>query len=304
MSSQDTRPTKKFNDLIMVEKINEAKFEVYQAHSESMDQSFALKVFPYINNKINPFFTNETRFIKLSHPNVISILHSEREKIVNVEGSRVSISYTVMELAPYGDFFDLVLTKKIPIDDKLARTYFHQLIQGLEYLHEKNVAHLDIKPENLLIGENFQLKIADFDSSVRIGSQTTFSTGTCYYRAPEVADQTCATLSAADIYSAAIILFFLKCAGVLPHLEHEEFSGYDLLDVLENDNELFWDLHCKIQAKPESFFDQEFKDLFSTMTDQDPDARPTISEIKESAWYNQSTYSSEELQELMKGYYC
>lgn len=43
-----------------------------------------------------------------------------------------------------------------------AKRFFHQLMNGVEYLHNKGVAHRDLKPENLLLDERDNLKISDF----------------------------------------------------------------------------------------------------------------------------------------------
>jgi serine/threonine protein kinase len=50
-------------------------------------------------------------------------------------------------------------------DESIARTYFHQLIAGVECAHRAGVAHRDLKPENLLLDANFVLKLADFGFS-------------------------------------------------------------------------------------------------------------------------------------------
>jgi len=60
-----------------------------------------------------------------------------------------------MEMAPYGDLTSLMLSSKIISDEKLVRSMFHQLISGIEYLHSQNIAHLDIKLDNLMIGDEF-----------------------------------------------------------------------------------------------------------------------------------------------------
>jgi serine/threonine protein kinase len=204
-----------------------------------------------------------------------------------------------MEFAPYSDFFDLLITKHIQFDEMLARTYFHQLINGLEYLHSKNVAHLDIKPENLLLAENFQLKITDFDSSVINDETNILPMGTLYYRAPELIDMTCQNPKAADIYSAGIVLFLFLSGGVLPHVEHKLFEGLDLLDLLENHNEIFWEKHCEKQKRPSSFFNPEFRSLFNSMTKANPKERATLAEIKNSEWYNGPIYNEEDVIGLM-----
>ncbi len=76
-----------------------------------------------------------------------------------------------MNLLEYGELYKIIEVGPA-FDEKLARYYFKQLIEcnlenymiylALEFLHCHGVAHLDIKPENLLIDKNFQLHIADF----------------------------------------------------------------------------------------------------------------------------------------------
>ena len=67
----------------------------------------------------------------------------------------------VMENCPY-DLFDYLLSLGSFSED-ISRSYFHQLLDGIEACHKKGVYHRDIKPENLLLSDNnFQLKIADF----------------------------------------------------------------------------------------------------------------------------------------------
>lgn len=52
--------------------------------------------------------------------------------------------------------------------EKIVRTYFHQLVDALEYLHKSGIAHLDLKPENIALGDKFMLKIMDFELSANL----------------------------------------------------------------------------------------------------------------------------------------
>ena len=66
-----------------------------------------------------------------------------------------------MEYCPYGQIFDFVAQAGW-FSEKIALYYFKQLITGLIHLHENNYSHRDLKLENILIGDDFMLKIADF----------------------------------------------------------------------------------------------------------------------------------------------
>ena len=74
--------------------------------------------------------------------------------------------YYVMEIAEYGELFNIIDATPI-FSEKLARHYFKQLINGIEQLRNCNIAHRDIKSENILIDKNFSLKICDFGFSTK-----------------------------------------------------------------------------------------------------------------------------------------
>lgn len=72
--------------------------------------------------------------------------------------------------------------------ESLARYYFRQIINGVEYCHLHLVAHRDIKPENILVDHNNMVKIADFGLSnlMKDGKFLKTSCGSPNYAAPEI----------------------------------------------------------------------------------------------------------------------
>lgn len=87
------------------------------------------------------------------------------------------------------DFADLTTGK---LDEKHARVYFQQLLDGVAYCHERGVCHRDLKPENLLLDAAGRLKISDFGLSClpehngRSMDALQTTCGTPNYVAPEV----------------------------------------------------------------------------------------------------------------------
>jgi len=289
-----------YDDLTTVKTLYDAKFAVYLVFSPHHKQYYALKVFPHEGDDASSYFLREARFHKFHHQNIISIPHFVYEHIAYSDNTPVKVSYMLMEYAKYGDFFNALVKYKLPVNETLVRTYFHQLIDGLEYLHTNGAAHLDVKLENLLLGDNGVLKLADFDLSYLAEDGAVKTRGTKNFRAPELLARTCKDPYAADIYSAGIVLFLLKTRGNLPYLEEKPRKGVDMAELKDKDPASFWDKHCHLLGKQSTHFSQEFKALFHAMTSFNPNKRPTISQIKASAWYKGQTYSKKEVSEYLK----
>ena len=195
------------------------------------------------------------------------------------------------------DFYDLLMMDGFISDQKLIRTYFQQLISGIEYLHSKGISHMDLKLENLLLGKDYKLKITDFDLSYMKSDILVPGVGTKHYRAPELKSKTCKNTEKADIYSAGIILFALY-TGSLPYLEDEKVEEQDLYDTLLNWPQSYWNALRRVN-KNWKITDPDFKELFLSMVKKDPNQRASLSEIKSSRWYNGPTYSDSELRSIL-----
>lgn len=258
-----------------------------------------MKVFGHEKGHPHLHYKNESRFASLQHPNVIRNLFFEDQRKSYFEGAETHISYIVTEYTSHGDFFTFLSTYSKQVNEKLARTYFRQLVEGIDFLHKNGVAHMDIKLENLLVGNDFNLKIIDFDMAHFVDDALIISNGTKNYRAPEVARGRCNNTQAADIYSAAVVLFLLKTQGIFPALETSAPTRVKFSELLNNNPSEFWAEHCKLQGKAKDFFDQDFQDLFLSMINSDPKERATIETIKQSKWFNGSYYTPQELKEVM-----
>ena len=89
----------------------------------------------------------------ISHPNVVG-LHS----VVLEPGPKV---YICMRNAEHGNLKDF-LHKNGFLPEKQARIWFRQILQAVDYVHNRGMAHLDLKLENVLLSRHWNIKLADF----------------------------------------------------------------------------------------------------------------------------------------------
>lgn len=128
------------------------------------------------------------------------------------------------------------------LNEEEARSVFKQLVEGTRYLHERNIAHRDLKLENILIDDDNKIKIIDFGFSVPVekGKLLTVCCGTPSYMAPELANRKDYDGIGVDIWALGIILYVML-SGKFP------FKGIlDLIRKLynsqckgENDRDLY-----------------------------------------------------------------
>eukprot|EP00959_Pyramimonas_sp_CCMP1952_P090391 1892322-Pyramimonas_sp.AAC.1 len=152
----------------------------------------------------------------LIHPNV-TVLKEYFE-----EGNLV---YLVMELVKGGELLEALMDKGFYSEED-TRNCFKQLLEGIEYLHSKNVAHRDLKLENLLLTEQGKIdniKIADFGLSKQQEAAMETICGSPQYVAPEIltAQQGVKYGKEVDLWSAGVILFMLL-SGYPPFYDENE----------------------------------------------------------------------------------
>ncbi|MGA9463418.1 MAG: protein kinase [Terracidiphilus sp.] len=163
-------------------------------------------------------FYREVRFTaNLQHKNIVTVYALD-----DLDG----LPYMVMEYLEGKSISQLIASRQtIPIIEKLG--LICQVCEGLQYAHDRNVIHRDVKPANILVLNDGVAKIVDFGiARVELSSTITRTgqiVGSMYYMSPEqtngVAD------SRTDIYSTGVTLFeFLT--GEVP------FKGVDLSSTL------------------------------------------------------------------------
>ncbi len=116
-----------------------------------------------------------------------------------------------------------------PMELPRALNYTLQIAEGLEAAHKQGVVHRDMKPQNILISNKGQVKIADFGLSRSMDSPTITTSdkfmGTAYYSAPEQVQSGHTADTRADLYSLAVILFE-SLAG------HPPYMGDSVVDIV------------------------------------------------------------------------
>lgn len=269
-------------DITTNELLGRGKYSVYKGEVQGSHQECAIKIFPSTTQIAQNAYVRERRVMTgLRHDNVVTL-------IPNTKSLDQDKNYLlVMEYAPYGDFFDIVMSRELT-DEMIIRTYFQQLVTGLKYLHSKGIAHLDLKLDNLLLGKDFQLKITDFDlAHDQKEANKPVSRGTTGYRAPEILNDQVDNIFAADVYSIGIILF-ICFTGEFPFVEKETSKGKELrdYDLFMNQNDRFWK---KKATYYDVCFSNELKELFNGMLTQDPLNRFTVQDIQVSKWYQGQT---------------
>ena len=173
---------------------------------------------------------------KCSHPNIVKLMEvatsTGEDDEGNIDGS--GFIYLVFEYVDH-DLSGL-LTMDVRFDLNAVRCVFKQLVDGLEYIHEQGICHRDLKCSNLLLTNNFVLKLADFglarELTHLVASSYTNKVITLWYRPPEVLLGDTAYGFSVDMWSAGCILVEL--------LRHKPLlQGTDELGQLKLIFELF-----------------------------------------------------------------
>jgi len=155
-----------------------------------------------------------------------------------------------------------------------------------------------LKPENLLFGEGFNLKIADFGFAAPIGGHDGSGSnktklGTESYMAPEIHARRPYIGSSVDLFACGIILFIMVTQHP-PFLKAEPQDRFYKL-LCANRSDLFWNAHSQNKPGGSAFFSDDIKLLITSLLQFEPSHRPSIAEVKAMSWFNGPAPTHEEI---------
>ena len=281
---------------------------VYKAKCHTLDRLVAIKVlkeeFASDENFVSKFKMEAQAAARLSHPNIVNVYD------VVDEGN---LHYIVMELIE-GITLKSYIEKKGFLENKEAIGIAIQVAQGIAAAHEQHIIHRDIKPQNMIISRDGNVKVADFGIARAVSSQTMNATavGSVDYISPEQArGGYCDERS--DIYSFGITMYEMVTGRVpfegdntvavaLAHLETPITPPSQLNPVVSSGLEQII-LKCT-QKKPDrrySSIGDVITDLRHVMVDPDYDIYGAVSQTdEENDPYVTRPISREELSQIQE----
>jgi serine/threonine-protein kinase len=177
---------------------------VFKALDHKLNRSVAVKV-------LRESFASDQQFLArfnreaqaaaaLSHPNIVSVYDV---------GEDNNLHYIVMEYIEGQSLKDYI-TDNSPLSFTEAIEFTIQICNAIGYAHSKGLIHRDIKPQNILLTKNAEIKVTDFGIAKGLGdatlTQAGYTLGTVHYFSPEQA-QGRPAVAQSDLYSIGIVLY-------------------------------------------------------------------------------------------------
>ncbi|WP_329154406.1 Stk1 family PASTA domain-containing Ser/Thr kinase [Streptomyces anulatus] len=185
---------------------------VYRAVDTRLDRVLALKVMhPALATDVSfvERFIREAKSVaRLAHPNVVAVFD---------QGAQGAYVYLAMEYVAGCTLRD-VLRERGALQPRAALDILEPVLAALGAAHRAGFVHRDMKPENVLIGDDGRVKVADFGLVRAVGTATDTTgslLGTVSYLAPEQIEHGTAD-TRSDVYACGVVLYEML-TGAKPH---------------------------------------------------------------------------------------
>jgi len=153
---------------------------------------------------------NELNLLKsVKHKNVIKLLAYQKVNYTTPNQTIVPTYCFVMEKCSRFDLFDYMYWTGV-FSEQLACTIFKQIVAGVLHMHKAGFIHRDLKAQNVVFTDDFQVKIIDFGWSKELKGKAMYTTnvGTSGYQAPEILLQRPYSKKC-DAFSLGVLLFMM-----------------------------------------------------------------------------------------------
>ncbi|CAD8118934.1 unnamed protein product [Paramecium sonneborni] len=230
-------------------------------------QLMAMKVFKQQQQSL---YENEIKMMQLlsNIPGVIRVRECECDGCI------------MMDYAKQGNLLQYLKLQKFT--EEFSRHYFKQIIQIISEIHKKGVAHRDLKLENILLDDNFNILICDFGYAIKFmdaqGKRIKINNyvGSPSTAAPEIFLQQPYHGIEADLFQLGVILFQIT-SGFCPFQTANIKSDQVYQLIYRKQHNKFWEIQ-------QVDFSPELKDLIIKLLAFNPNQRLSISEIQTHPW--------------------
>jgi serine/threonine protein kinase len=256
--------------------------KVFRVEEINTNKIYAAKIF-----EKNKYFNNEKQILELlkgkNVPNMINI----------ITGGEISSEkkYLILEYAQKGDLSRFININ--PLKEIHAKLLFKKIAEIVQNLHNNGVYHRDIKTENILLDEKFNLFISDFGFSTteKVSSK---KVGTYCYAAPEIFRNSAYNCQKVDIFALGVTLFNLVTSTYGFDEAQSSDTFYKLIAIRKYPE--YWE---KTSTIIKNTISEEFKNLYLKMVAYRVSERPSIKEILEDEWMKEINEKNEkEIKEL------
>lgn len=248
---------------------------VYTVYDYKTLQPFAVKQIKkhQMNGYEKGKAMNEGEIMKtIKHPCVV--------KMFDVVDSGDSV-YIILELMQGGDLLSRI-TKSTFLSENVSKLFFYQMCHTIKYLHDRNITHRDLKPDNILLASSDAetlIKISDFGLSKLVENNSVLRTmcGTPHYVAPEVllTQGRGQYTEKVDIWSLGVVLFTCL-SGTLPFSND---YGSPAMEQIKNAD-------FKFRSKNWTHVSLTAKKLIRDLLTVDVDKRPSIDKLLKHEWFD------------------
>ena len=225
----------------------------------------------------------------------------KNENIINCYGYNEIIKNKVdCIIMEYGKFnlrnFQIFLRRNI-LSETLLCFLSYQILKGLKYCYICKIAHLDLKPQNIIIDDNLCVKLIDFSISIDYNKINTDKIklplkGTCVYVAPEVLSSKIINIkdiNKVDLYALGMILYRLAFGTYCYGLNYKDDNFNKIYEKVEKEN---------LEFKNENIYSSYFIDFLKKLLEKDIDKRINIYEAMNHYWIKGANILFEEKEKV------
>ena len=273
------------NKYLILEKVStHEKINVFLVKNKQTDIKYIAKV----SKRNDDSFENEINILKSLNKNgneyIINLIDSGEGEIIRKYKEPKKSKYIILEYAPNESIFDYLYVKKTGFNELYSKIIFHKILKGIQFCHQNNICHRDIKLENILLDENFNPKICDFGCACYNESNLSDNIGTIQYKSPEISNSMKYDGFKADIFNLGEILFLLVTGNLGFNRATKHDPKYNM--IMKEKYDEYWKIVESQHQFNEINLSQEFKDLYLKMVEYNPKYRPSIDEILNHPWFN------------------